>query len=101
MDPDKQAVLEELEFNFREIQCRQTALDPRIEELITDALGEADVRLTELTGVTDDDILIAHAMIYVINSSLGQLYNNVVQDVIDRLHKRIKNGSPSVRPKEP
>jgi chaperonin cofactor prefoldin len=91
MDPQKQAVLEELDFNFREIQGQQTQLDSRAEEIIYNKLAEADVAISELEHITEDDVLIAHAMIYVINGSLGQLYQNVVEDISNRI-KRFMSG---------
>lgn len=98
MDPQKQAVLEELDFTFRELHGRQTQLDVRAEELIYSKLAEADVAISELEGITEDDILIAHAIIYIINGSLGQLYTNVVDDITNRIRaisKRSKSDTPS------
>ena len=95
MDPHKQAILEELEFKFREIQGQQTKLDTRAEEIIYNKLAEADVAISELEGITEDDILIAHAMIYVINGSLSALYANVVEDISNRIKRFMSGEKPT------
>lgn len=95
MDPQKQAVLEELDFTFRQIEGRQTQLDARAEEIIYNKLAEADVAISELEGITEDDVLIAHAMIYVINGSLGELYQSVVTDISNRIKRFMSGEKPT------
>ena len=94
MDPQKQAVLEELDFKFRELVGQQTQLDVRAEELIYSKLAEADIAISELEGISEDDVLIAHAMIYVINGSLGALFDTVVVDISGRIKKIMSDVKP-------
>jgi hypothetical protein len=90
MEPAMQAVMEELDFKFRDIEGQQTQLNPDVENLIYNKLAEADVEIAELEGISNDDVLVAHAIIYVINGSLGQLYKNVVEDIRQRIESKLK-----------
>jgi hypothetical protein len=89
LNPEIQAALEALDFSFRDIEGRQTQLNPEIENLIYNKLAEADVAISELKEVSNEDVVIAHAMIYVINGSLENLYKNVVEDIRQRISKKL------------
>ena len=96
MDPQRQAILEDLEFNFRAIEGQQTGLSPEVENIIYNKLAEADVAIAEIEGVSNDEVLIAHALIYVINGSLSDLYKNVVEDIRQRIERKLKGEKPVV-----
>jgi len=89
MGPEVQEVLEKLGFSFRNIEGAQTELPPEVENVIYNKLAEADTEISEMEDISDYHKVIAHAIIFTINASLKLLYKNVLEDITDRVKKRM------------